>query len=132
MRFQLFFRSFERHFVLLLKQSGSFSVHAMSEEAASSTNVEEQPPITQEEGVEGDDGGEGGVMGFFSTSRPRDATDGIGKGLGNVAKGVFGGLSLMVAAPIQGAIDGGKEGGGAWGAIKGGGVGLGKVVYWKI
>ena len=49
-------------------------------------------------------------LNFFSTSKPRDATDGLGKGLGNIAKGVFGGVTMMIAAPIQGAREGGAKG----------------------
>lgn len=73
-----------------------------------------------EEGVE-DSGG----LKFFSTSRPRDAMDGAAKGMGNIAKGVFGGLTMMVAAPIQGGIEGAKDGGGTLGATKGAAMGLG-------
>ena len=62
---------------------------------------------------------------FFSTSRPRDAMDGAAKGVGNIAKGVFGGLTMMVAAPIQGGIEGAKDGGGTLGAAKGATMGLG-------
>ena len=62
---------------------------------------------------------------YFSTSRPRDATDGLAKGAGNIAKGVFGGITMMVAAPIQGGFEGAKDGGGTLGAAKGATMGLG-------
>jgi len=38
----------------------------------------------------------------FSSEMPRDALDGVSSGLGNVTRGVIGGLAMMMAAPIQG------------------------------
>jgi hypothetical protein len=84
---------------------------------------------------------------IFSTSKPKDAMDGMGKGFGNILKGVVGGAAIIVSAPIKGlspsrslflfcppqiieiryilgAMDGKKQGG-SWGALKGFGVGLG-------
>lgn len=60
---------------------------------------------------------------IFSTSKPKDGFDGIAKGAGNVLKGFALGATLLVAAPMKGAIEGKKEG--SWGAIKGFGMGLG-------
>jgi hypothetical protein len=60
---------------------------------------------------------------IFSTSKPKDALDGLAKGAGNVAKGFALGATLLVAAPMKGAMEGKKEG--KWGAIKGFGMGLG-------
>jgi hypothetical protein len=39
-------------------------------------------------------------------------------------RGVLGGAALMVSAPVKGAYDGAKSGG-AWGALKGFGMGAG-------
>eukprot|EP00596_Hydrurales_sp_CCMP1899_P000062 CAMPEP_0119043032 /NCGR_PEP_ID=MMETSP1177-20130426/16361_1 /TAXON_ID=2985 /ORGANISM="Ochromonas sp, Strain CCMP1899" /LENGTH=618 /DNA_ID=CAMNT_0007010211 /DNA_START=212 /DNA_END=2068 /DNA_ORIENTATION=+ len=61
---------------------------------------------------------------IFSTSKPKDALDGFGKGTGNILKGVLGGAAIMVSAPIKGAIDG-SQSGGPWGGMKGFGLGLG-------
>jgi len=56
-------------------------------------------------------------------SKPRDATDGLGKGASNIAGGVLGGTAFLLAAPIKGAMDGHKEGGSS-GAAKGFAKGL--------
>jgi len=69
-----------------------------------------------------DSGGDSASL--YNLDRPRDALDGMGKGLGNIAKGVFGGAALMVFAPIAAATAGYSDGGGASGALKGFGVGL--------
>jgi hypothetical protein len=39
--------------------------------------------------------------GIFSSSKPRDAMDGMSKGAGNILKGVMGGAALLVAAPVK-------------------------------
>lgn len=65
---------------------------------------------------------------IFSMKKPKDALDGFSKGAGNFFKGVAGGAALLVAAPIQGALEGKKDGGGSWGAFKGGMIGLGKGI----
>ncbi len=59
----------------------------------------------------------------FSSEKPKDAIDGLSSGIGNVSKGVLGGIAMMMAAPIQGGIDG-HQSGGTFGAIKGAGTGL--------
>lgn len=61
---------------------------------------------------------------LFSTSRPKDALDGMGKGLGNVLKGTLGGAAMILSAPVAGAYTGGQKEG-ALGAVKGFGIGLG-------
>jgi curved DNA-binding protein CbpA len=61
---------------------------------------------------------------LFSTSRPKDALDGMGKGLGNVLKGTLGGAAMILSAPVAGAYTGGQKDG-ALGAMKGFGIGLG-------
>lgn len=48
------------------------------------------------------------------------------QGVGNIARGIFGGAALLVSAPIKGAYDGASEG--AFGALKGFGKGLGAGV----
>lgn len=64
-----------------------------------------------------------GAESFFSTSKPKHALDGFSQGAGNVLKGALGGAAMIVAAPVQGALEGKKEG--TWGAVKGFGKGLG-------
>eukprot|EP01035_Chromulina_nebulosa_P019121 gene19121-24957_t len=64
---------------------------------------------------------------FFSTSRPKDAIDGVGKGVGNILKGAFGAVGMVLTAPVAGAYQGGKSDG-AIGALKGFGMGLGAGV----
>eukprot|EP00595_Chromulina_sp_UTEXLB2642_P000504 CAMPEP_0196761308 /NCGR_PEP_ID=MMETSP1095-20130614/496_1 /TAXON_ID=96789 ORGANISM="Chromulina nebulosa, Strain UTEXLB2642" /NCGR_SAMPLE_ID=MMETSP1095 /ASSEMBLY_ACC=CAM_ASM_000446 /LENGTH=152 /DNA_ID=CAMNT_0042110661 /DNA_START=76 /DNA_END=531 /DNA_ORIENTATION=- len=64
---------------------------------------------------------------FFSTSRPKDALDGVGKGVGNILKGAFGAVGMVLTAPVAGAYQGGKSDG-ALGALKGFGMGLGAGV----
>ena len=39
---------------------------------------------------------------IFSTSRPKDAFDGVGKGVGNILKGTLGGAALILSAPVAG------------------------------
>jgi curved DNA-binding protein CbpA len=70
-----------------------------------------------------DDPSKSNFSGVFNSLKPRDAVDGAISGMGNVAKGLFGGVAMMMAAPIQGAIDGSQEG--ALGTIKGGLLGAG-------
>ena len=46
---------------------------------------------------------------FFSTKKPKNASDGLAQGLGNAGKGVLGGLTAAVAMPYLGAkAEGGK------------------------
>ena len=71
-----------------------------AKEVESNPNAEVVDPSKNSEGEEVPAAG----TNFFSTSKPRDASDGLGKGLGNIAKGVFGGATMMVAAPIQGML----------------------------
>ena len=77
-----------------------------AKEVESNPNAEVVDPSKNSEGEEVPAAG----TNFFSTSKPRDASDGLGKGLGNIAKGVFGGATMMVAAPIQGYAEGGASG----------------------
>jgi uncharacterized protein involved in propanediol utilization len=39
---------------------------------------------------------------MFSTSKPKDAIDGMGKGVGNILKGALSGAAILVSAPIKG------------------------------
>ena len=57
----------------------------------------------------------------------KDAVDGLGKGVANIATGALGGAALMLFAPAAGAASGYKEDG-AWGAFKGFGMGLGSGI----
>lgn len=66
-----------------------------------------------------------GLSSIFSTSKPRHFVDGLGKGTANILKGALGGAALLVSAPINGAMEGSKDGRGSWGAVKGFGMGLG-------
>lgn len=61
---------------------------------------------------------------IFYLKRPKDATEGLGQGVGNILKGALGGAALLVTAPIKGAYDGGYAEG-SLGALKGFGTGLG-------
>jgi hypothetical protein len=61
----------------------------------------------------------------FSTNRPRNLLDGAMSGVGNILTGTLSGLAVMVAAPVQGAMEGSKKQGAA-GAVTGGLLGLGK------
>ena len=94
---------------MLLKGVNSVLSAIMS--ASQDVNTTTNPPENSNEpNVAKQEGEETPGMNFFSTSTPRDATDGFGKGLGNIAKGVLGGATMMVAAPIQGAREGGAKG----------------------
>ena len=57
---------------------------------------EKDPAGTQEEAKN--------LAEVFSSEKPRDALDGVSSGLGNVTRGVVGGLAMMMAAPIQGGM----------------------------
>lgn len=73
-------------------------------------------------------GGSGNTdSGVFSMNKPRDAADGMSKGISNVAGGVLGGVAFLLAAPVKGAMDGQREGGSS-GAAKGFAKGLGMGV----
>lgn len=79
---------------------------------------------------------------LYNLERPKDVMSGVAdvsslcniyfddvisftiQGAGNMLRGVLGGAALMVSAPVKGAYDGAKSGG-AWGAIKGFGMGAG-------
>jgi hypothetical protein len=63
----------------------------------------------------------------FSTSTPKDAADGVLKGVSNVLKGGLGAVAMILVAPVKGAMDG-HSSGGALGAVKGFGMGLGAGV----
>lgn len=39
--------------------------------------------------------------GVFSMNKPRDAADGMGKGVSNIAGGVLGGVAFLLAAPVK-------------------------------
>ena len=66
---------------------------------------------------------ESGLSDVFSSEKPRDALEGVSSGFGNAVKGIFGGIAMMVAAPIQGGMAGSQEG--TLSAVKGAGIGLG-------
>ena len=51
--------------------------------------------------------------------------DGIEKGVGSIFSSLAQGAAVIIGAPIIGATEGSKNGGGAWGAVKGFGAGLG-------
>jgi len=100
-------------------------MNGVSEDSAST--APQGPPVPDPEEVARDRirqaAGSGDSGGVFSMSKPRDATDGLGKGASNIAGGVLGGTAFLLAAPIKGAMDGHKEGGSS-GAAKGFAKGL--------
>jgi hypothetical protein len=94
-----------------------------SEEVRDAEKEKEQKDKEKKEKKDKDAISEGSSS-LYSLERPKDVMDGMGMGLGNIAKGVFGGAALMVFAPIAAATAGYNDGGGASGALKGFGVGL--------
>lgn len=99
---------------LATNEKGDQSSGSLLPEGTQVADLAENAPASEE----GDSG-----LGIFSTSRPRDAVDGLSKGLGNAFKGLFGGVAMMVAAPVQQGMEGAKEEG-VLGAVKGTGKGL--------
>jgi len=61
---------------------------------------------------------------IFNIKKPKDIRDGLFNGAGNILKGVVGGAAVLVTAPVKSAYDG-YSSGGAFGAAKGFGIGLG-------
>ena len=60
---------------------------------------------------------------LYDMEKPKDVVDGLGRGVSNIAKGVFGGAALILFAPVAGAASG-YQSGGTVGAMKGLGAGL--------
>jgi curved DNA-binding protein CbpA len=71
------------------------------------------------------------AMNIFSTGKPKNILQGIGQGVGNVAKGIFGGAAVAVTAPIREAVEGSKTGG-VLGALAGFGKGVGVGVMGAV
>ena len=108
----------EKQHAMMSAQEGGLDEAASTPQVPSAPDPEEiaRDRIRQAAGS-GDPGG------VFSMSKPRDATDGLGKGASNIAGGVLGGTAFLLAAPIKGAMDGHKEGSSS-GAAKGFAKGL--------
>jgi curved DNA-binding protein CbpA len=104
-------RSFSSHIVKYLKVENNEDEDMKKEDK----NVGDEPDMEQ--------------ISLFSLEKPRDALSGAADGAGNILKGAIGGVALMVSAPVKGAVDGGSNGGGVWGASKGflGGLAMGVV-----
>ena len=61
---------------------------------------------------------------FFSTKKPKNATEGITRGVQNILVGAVGAAGTVMASPVVFAYKGGQDGG-VLGAVKGFGFGLG-------
>jgi len=70
-----------------------------TEDPAQVANNGDESPDSTSSASEGSIPG-GSSNNVFSSSRPRDIGDGMSKGLGNVFKGVLGGVAMMVASPV--------------------------------
>ena len=70
-------------------------------------------------------------LNIYRSSTPKDCLDGINGLCTNISVGVFGGLGLLLTAPICGLIAGGTANG-VCGSLAGLGVGIGVGVFGSV
>ena len=70
------------------------SIPLEGNEDVTGIDIQQEPEVPDIEGVN-----------IFSVSRPKDAIDGLSKGVGNVLKGGAGAVAMMLSAPVLGAMD---------------------------